>query len=204
MKQDMFDKNPLKDILSAPDRVYHGLGHVEDLLDLIKNAPVSEKDKELLSAAAWFHDIVYDVKSGSPENEEKSIAFFRNYPTSFNTENKKRIEAIVRATSAHLKDETHDDHLINLFLDFDMHSFGRSYDVFSHYSGQVRDEYLAAGYDKDLVASGQASFLEKLLAKDKIYRTEYCASWENPARENIKKRLLEEKMPSTAKTPSTI
>lgn len=204
MKQDMFDKNPLKDILSAPDRVYHGLGHVEDLLDLIKNAPVSEKDKELLSAAAWFHDIVYDVKSGSPENEEKSIAFFRNYPTNFNTENKKRIEAIVRATSAHLTDETHNDHLINLFLDFDMHSFGRSYDVFSNYSGQVRDEYVAAGYDKDLVASGQAAFWEALLAKDKIYRTEYCAAWERTARENIEKRLLGGKMPSTAKTPSKI
>ena len=195
----MFQKEPLEKILQSQGRVYHDLRHIHDLVDFIAKAPISEFDKDILIAVAWFHDIFYDVNLGSPQNEEKSIEFFRNYPHSFNTQNALRIENIIRATSMHLASDAYDDHLINLFLDFDMHSFAQSYEKFSEYSRRVQDEYVASGHSPFDVKEGQRQFLKKLMEKDKIYRSKECSSWEDVARANIK-RKLQDMTPVTAKT----
>ena len=56
---------------AAPGRYYHNLAHIEDsLAALARVEDISPLDREILSAAIWWHDVVYDATRA--DNEELS------------------------------------------------------------------------------------------------------------------------------------
>lgn len=60
---------------NTPDRFYHNLSHLEYLYNMAKREG-KENDPELM-LTLLFHDIVYDTKSGT--NEEDSAKFFEQH-----------------------------------------------------------------------------------------------------------------------------
>lgn len=58
-----------------PHRTWHGLGHLEALLDRIAELDVEEPTRHHLQLTALYHDIIYDPRSQT--NEEGSADLFR-------------------------------------------------------------------------------------------------------------------------------
>src|SRR5215467_12233913 len=54
----------------APERHYHNLAHIEDMLSLMRSCANTLSDLQSVEAAIWFHDAVYDTRRH--DNEEKS------------------------------------------------------------------------------------------------------------------------------------
>ena len=56
---------------AAPNRHYHNLAHIEDCLDkLARIDGLSATEREILTEAIWWHDVVYDPRRS--DNEELS------------------------------------------------------------------------------------------------------------------------------------
>jgi predicted metal-dependent HD superfamily phosphohydrolase len=56
---------------TAPGHHYHNLKHIEDCLGMLAGVDrLSAVEREILSAAIWWHDVVYDPTR--PDNEELS------------------------------------------------------------------------------------------------------------------------------------
>ena len=56
---------------SAPSRHYHNLAHIEDCLAaLARIENLSPREREILTEAIWWHDVVYDATRA--DNEELS------------------------------------------------------------------------------------------------------------------------------------
>ena len=78
-----YDGSPIQACLDRweePHRYYHGINHLSNLLEQIKELLVplvwSRNDVDLMEITALFHDIVYDPRSLT--NEQDSIDFARN------------------------------------------------------------------------------------------------------------------------------
>jgi predicted metal-dependent HD superfamily phosphohydrolase len=57
---------------SEPQRHYHGVSHLSDVLDRVDEFAGSRHDLFLVRLAAWFHDAVYAIPPGQISNEEAS------------------------------------------------------------------------------------------------------------------------------------
>jgi predicted metal-dependent HD superfamily phosphohydrolase len=56
---------------TAPGRYYHNLTHIEDCLGALAGVDhLSAAEREILTAAIWWHDVVYDATRS--DNEELS------------------------------------------------------------------------------------------------------------------------------------
>ncbi len=56
---------------TAPGRHYHNLAHIEDCLAALARVEnLSPREREILSEAIWWHDVVYDATRA--DNEELS------------------------------------------------------------------------------------------------------------------------------------
>jgi predicted metal-dependent HD superfamily phosphohydrolase len=56
---------------NAPGRHYHNLAHIEDCLAALARVDnLSVAEREILSEAIWWHDVVYDATR--TDNEELS------------------------------------------------------------------------------------------------------------------------------------
>src|SRR5262249_26104334 len=64
-------KDEMIQAYSAPGRHYHNLSHIEDCLAALDGVTgLNAREREILTAAIWWHDIVYDPTR--PDNEEES------------------------------------------------------------------------------------------------------------------------------------
>ncbi|TJX20276.1 MAG: hypothetical protein E5W21_34370, partial [Mesorhizobium sp.] len=74
MENEPLIDEPLKSELSAlyraTDRRYHGLAHIEAMLELAADYRRLLHDPEAVEAAIWFHDAIYD--SRAKDNEAQS------------------------------------------------------------------------------------------------------------------------------------
>ena len=60
---------------SEPHRAYHGVAHLADLLEQIEgHNPLPQKERDMLTLAAIFHDIIYNPRR--TDNEVRSAELF--------------------------------------------------------------------------------------------------------------------------------
>lgn len=57
---------------SEPHRHYHTLAHVVEMLDCLEESSELARDRDMLSLAIWFHDVVYDSTAPHGGNEAAS------------------------------------------------------------------------------------------------------------------------------------
>ena len=87
---------------SEPQRFYHTTEHLTQIIsDILSAKNLNEEETEILLIAAIFHDIVYDPKSRT--NEEDSIQFFKDSFLSTYKLDTKELEVIdlIRMTKTH-------------------------------------------------------------------------------------------------------
>eukprot|EP01032_Pedospumella_encystans_P019931 gene19931-22656_t len=186
-------------------RHYHNMHHIRALLRHSATYADLIADKEAVDLAIYFHDVVYDPKSKT--NEEDSADLFVHLCSPYiNSTLCEKVRQYIIETKKH-DVSLSDDNDLKLFIDMDMSILGVHPAQYAIYAQQIRQEYEfvpEADYCR-----GRAAVLESFLQpstvedaqpqttntteslsargnKKYIYATELCRSmWEDQARSNL-------------------
>ncbi|NAS30663.1 hypothetical protein GTQ40_06745 [Flavobacteriaceae bacterium R38] len=171
---------------SNPNRHYHNLNHVDNLIKQIEQLSLSKSDNAILINVALFHDVIY--KAGRKDNEHKSAEFAANWllKLNFGMVKSKMICDIIGSTNTHESSEF----LTQLFLDLDLSILGVNEDNYQEYTAQIRKEHIQI--PDCLYKVGRKRFLKNMLSRKVIFFTsEYYEAYENLARKNLRNELNE-------------
>lgn len=166
-----------------PVRAYHTLEHINDLIIISRQFRTEFSDYTSVLLAIIFHDIVYDPKSNT--NEENSADLFSEFLGDYLHKSlmTKTVNCIL-ATKSHLPGED-SDHDLLLFLDLDMSILGREREKYCSYAAKIRKEY--SHVEERAFNIGRSNFLRKTLqSSHHIFLTEKFQSlMESKARSNL-------------------
>ncbi len=151
---------------SAPHRFYHGLNHLEKLLENIEqyrvdnNLSKDHTDIKFLLTTAFFHDVIYETLAPAGKNEDDSILFYRDNidPKHHDVWVENSIESTKHRNPPH-------DSLARTFWQFDNAVVYKN-DVkgFHQWEKEIRKEYQIHSYDA--YKAGRLVFLESCVDKD--------------------------------------
>ncbi len=167
-------------------RVYHDLRHLREVLaaldELAAHGPAF--DVATVRLAAWFHDAVYD---GERDAEERSAAWAEDALVDLVTPTTRaEVARLVRMTETH--DPDTDDTGACALSDADLAILAAAPERYAEYVAAVRREYAHVGDDD--FARGRSTVLQDLLARDRLFRTEWAGrQWEQRARTNVQDEL---------------
>ena len=150
-------------LYSEPQRHYHTLAHVHQLLREIEALPLDDGSKEILEAAAWFHDAVYDPMARKGYNEERSAHLFSH--AYVNMVGKLSAIHCILATKDHVAPEGSNKSLCQTFLDIDLSILGKPEDVYDRYAYQIGQEYIQQNVSCDQYNTGRLAFLNKMIER---------------------------------------
>jgi predicted metal-dependent HD superfamily phosphohydrolase len=170
---------------SAPGRAYHDLRHLEDCLAQLDAAEADQPARDLVEAALWFHDAVYDARAG--DNEERSAAWAAEAlrAAGIPPDVAGQVARLVRLTQGH---GPVSDRAGQLMCDIDLSILGRPVELFDSYDRRVRAEY--AWVPEPAYRQGRARVLEELLRRDPLFQTPaFRRRFEAPARANLRRAL---------------
>lgn len=164
--------------LQEPHRAYHNLTHIQEMLQLMKEAHIKEHEIEF---AIWGHDLVYDPKRS--DNEEKSAALFTSWMREMNYPSNiiHQVERLILVTKH--GDEPQYPIEANM-LDLDLAILGQPRARFLEYNDQIRQEYQHV--PKLVYALKRKQVLMGFYSRKRIYITDYFFDrFEKQARENL-------------------
>ena len=180
----------LSERYAEPGRHYHGLAHIEALLELARQYRASLSDPEAVEAAIWFHDAIYDSRAADNEARSAALASSR-LAGRVDPERLARICAMIEATATHSLPDLPDEasrHDAALFLDMDLSILGASPLAFDNYEAAVRREY--AWVAEDAWRAGRAAVLRRFLDRETIFHTQpFHDLFEAQARRNIARSI---------------
>ena len=172
-----------------PKRSYHTLFHLEEMIGYMKF--FSEVDRDILLMATFFHDAIYDPKSGT--NEEDSAVLFQEFCKEMGESRLPTLENVVvdmiLATKSHNATEmqTANKDLLCL-LDIDMAVLGKDAAAYEVYAGLIRKEYIFVA--EETYCEKRAEILEKFLEEKSIFCTPLLrSSLETRARTNLRSEV---------------
>jgi len=125
---------------SAPHRYYHNLFHLAEMFHYFDNFQVQLEKPLIISLAIFFHDLVYDPKSST--NEEDSVQRFDAFAkeAELNKTARTLVASYIQATKSHSLENLEDSDL-GFFLDFDLAVLGRSPAGYLEYAKDIRREF---------------------------------------------------------------
>ena len=177
----------LKDRYREPQRRYHTLQHIGELLGLLDTHTARLSDPEAVRLAIWYHDAVYDPMGAKGSNETLSAALFTaDWQVARGHADDARHRAVERMIIATIDHDLAPGDTADLacFLDFDMSILGAPEERYREYAGQVRGEYAAV--PEAQYRAGRAKFLQGAIAKPTLYFTRHFRDLcDGPARRNM-------------------
>ena len=170
----------------APERHYHNLQHIDNLLNRVGAHPL--QDPVVVELAVWFHDAVYNALRA--DNEAKSaewaLAFLQE--TSLAPARRARVADLICRTQDHTQPQPPHDADLLLFLDADLSILGAPETAYWDYARQIRQEYQAV--PDELYRPGRSKVLAKLLAAPVLFHTPALRDeLDAPARHNLQAEL---------------
>lgn len=171
---------------SHPERAYHNLHHVAELLRLLASWPEQFADYAAVRCAVWFHDLIYETRQ--QDNEEKSAAVAAALLGGLNAPaaTVATVRALILATKTHQAAQLSAD--AALFLDADLSILGAPPELYRQYSAAIRSEY--AHVPEALYRQARKEILQGFLNRPQLYRTQQLrARFETQARANIAQEL---------------
>lgn len=169
-----------------PHRAYHGLPHIEALLQGQRMHQELIRDHEAVTLAIWFHDVIYNTSR--QDNEERSAELAGEMLSQVGAELEliDSVQRKVRATQRH--EWTDGDPDTAVFLDLDLAILAVAPPAYDRYAAQIACEY---GWVPDAAyRQGRTKVLQGFLAREHIYFTPALrALWEAPARANLMREL---------------
>ncbi|CAL77965.1 conserved hypothetical protein; Predicted HD phosphohydrolase [Bradyrhizobium sp. ORS 278] len=167
---------------SAAGRHYHDLSHIEECLARLDTVTgLSARDREILSLAIWWHDVVYDPTRS--DNEEQSAALAERHVAA---ELRDEVGRLIRLTRTH--DVAPDDRRGALLVSIDLAILGADDAIYDGYAEAIRREY--ADVPDDAYCVGRAAMLERFAKRPVIYPdATFAAALDERARANLAREL---------------
>lgn len=156
-------------------RHYHDLRHVAEMLMQGRVFPLDA----VQVWAVWFHDAVYDPRRDDNEEESARLAEARLPAHGLTASDVAAVAAIVRDTRAHVPTQPRSAPV----LDLDLAPLALPSEEFQRNRRRIRAEY--AHVDAETFGMGTQRFAAAMLARDRIYHTEWGRSLESRARRNL-------------------
>ena len=180
--------NQIVEAYSTPNRYYHNLEHIYNVLKVIQTLESETKyfETKTVQLAAWFHDIIYDTKA--KDNEEKSAARAVELllPLSIPSNAIKNVKRLILTTKTHQALTSDSD--AQILLDADLAILGSNASEYSKYTQAIRQEYFWVPEIEYFVARKQV--LENFLQRKNIYFTqEIQQTKEKTARNNLEAEI---------------
>jgi predicted metal-dependent HD superfamily phosphohydrolase len=170
---------------AQPGRAYHGTEHLNQCLRWLDSIPAEAGERDLVEAALWFHDAVYDSRSA--DNEARSAELARGALVALGApaETAAKVASLVLLTR-------HREHPADaegrLLCDIDLAILGQSEEEFDRYDQGIRLEY--AWVPDIIYRRERATVLRGLLEREPLYATPFFRErFERPARANLRRAL---------------
>jgi predicted metal-dependent HD superfamily phosphohydrolase len=161
-----------------PQRAYHSLQHLEECLCVLDEAKGFMLQPDLIELALWFHDAVYDPKSGENEALSAQMAV----EALGDSETAHEVARLILLTKSHQPGEGPDDAWI---IDIDLAIFAQSAARVVEYEQQIREEY--GWVPEEVYREKRAEVLRGFWAREPIYRTPWARErFEARAKENLR------------------
>jgi predicted metal-dependent HD superfamily phosphohydrolase len=168
-----------------PHRHYHTLSHIMSMLKGLESLGLQPQRPHLVLLAIFFHDIIYDPKSGT--NEEDSAALYNTFAAAVGqgADETAAVHHYILATKTHTAAaESADDSDLSIVLDLDLAILGADSSAYAEYAHQIRCEY--AHVPSDVYCAKRAAVLRELNSSEHLYSTATCrAQLEANARQNL-------------------
>jgi predicted metal-dependent HD superfamily phosphohydrolase len=167
---------------TGPGRHYHDIGHVEDCLAAL--AAVEDLDaaeREILTEAIWWHDVVYDPTRS--DNEELSA---RLAEAQVRPDLAAEVGRLIRLTRTHQVEPG--DRLGAILISIDLSILGADAARYDAYAAAIRQEYShVAEHD---YRAGRAEVLRRFAARPVIFPDPgFAARHDRQARDNLAREL---------------
>ncbi|GBC59395.1 hypothetical protein DENIS_0334 [Desulfonema ishimotonii] len=170
---------------SEPHRAYHTLEHVGHCLKELDPVRHLAEQADEIEIALWFHDAVYDTRSG--DNEEKSARWASDELKAAGLPGSRcrRVKELILATK-HAASPVSSDACI--MADIDLSVLGQPAAQFEAYGQQIRTEYNRV--PEDIFRQARLNILREFLGRERIYATEYFRErYEASARKNLEQAV---------------
>ena len=167
---------------AAPNRYYHNLGHIEDCLGLLAGVEsLSAANREILTQAIWWHDVVYDPTRS--DNEELSAQLAEQHVAA---EFRHDVGRLIRLTRTHRVEPG--DRLGAILISIDLSILGAEPSRYDAYAAAIRREY-AHVPDGDYRA-GRSGVLSRFAAQPVIFPdAAFARKFDRQARANLAREL---------------
>jgi predicted metal-dependent HD superfamily phosphohydrolase len=170
---------------AEPARRYHDLVHLRDGLARLDEAPAPDAERDLVEAALWFHDVVYDP--GAPDNEGRSAAWATRALGALGVP-RAVVGEVARLVLLTRHDAPASDPAGRLLCDVDLSILGSTPDEFDMYDRGIRAEY--AWVPEEAYRHARREVLAALLRRQPLYQTEHFRRrYEASARANLERAL---------------
>jgi predicted metal-dependent HD superfamily phosphohydrolase len=172
----------LHDRYREPQRHYHNLDHVVEVLALVNELQAFAEDLTAVQLAAWFHDAIYDPRASDNEERSADLAeqLLRGWPPPRGLLD--RVRSLILLTKTH--QAAADDRDAAVLLDADLGILGAPPERYLEYAQAIRREY--AFVPDAAYRRGRTDVLRNFLNRPRIYRTEpMLATREEQARRNL-------------------
>jgi predicted metal-dependent HD superfamily phosphohydrolase len=167
---------------TVPGRHYHNLAHIEDCLSALARVEnLSALDREILSEAIWWHDVVYDATRS--DSEERSARLAEQH---VREDLRQEVGRLIRLTRTH--DVQPDDRLGAILISIDLSILGAEPARYHAYAAAIRQEFVHVP-EADYRA-GRARVLGQFAARPVIFPDPaFAARYDRQARENLAREL---------------
>jgi predicted metal-dependent HD superfamily phosphohydrolase len=176
-----------------PARRYHDRRHLEEcLVELDRSRPLAANPARV-AAALWFHDVIYDPRSSSNEEDSATLATQCLRGAGVGIETVETVNQLILCTKSHAPGAVVDAPLL---IDIDLAILGQPPARFWEYERDIRAEY--AWVPAAAFREKRADILTRFLARPSLYHTEaFRRRYETAARANLQAAIARLLAPSS-------
>lgn len=169
---------------SEPHRHYHTLDHIYAMLKHFAAFGSLCRQPELIDAAIWFHDAIYNPTRRDNEARSADLATEYLSDIGWSDDACRRVASLIHMTAKHAA--LPGDYDAALLMDLDLSILAAEPSAYDDYVDRIRREY--AHVSDDVFGAGRQAFITHLLARTHIYATPALfEAWEGLARRNLER-----------------
>jgi predicted metal-dependent HD superfamily phosphohydrolase len=167
---------------ATPNRTYHNLTHIEDCLGLLAGIDdLSVTDRDSLTQAIWWHDVVYDPKRS--DNEELSARLAEQHVAA---DIRDEVARLIRLTRTHRVEPG--DRLGAILISIDLSILGAEPSRYDAYAAAIRQEF--AHVPESDYRAGRSAVLRRFAAQPVLFPDPaFATRYDRQARTNLAREL---------------
>jgi len=178
---------------STPDRAFHNLRHLIDLLTRVDELSEETRNPDLVRLAAWYHGAIFSVSAdqamhrngGEDEAASAALAYEELTAAGVSEKNANRVSELIKTPRRH--DLPTSDIDAAALSDADLGCLAIEPQRYREYSRLIYSEY--AHLPLLTYLRTRTTIVRKLLARDRLFASPLGQHWELPARENLEAEL---------------